>query len=69
MYKPVKWIIKGIAKNDTIKGLIKKGADALGATFGVPGLGNIVVKGITAANDITDTIENMIDSVMKKIQI
>ena len=66
MYKPVKWIIKGIAKNDTIKGLIKKGADALGATFGVPGLGNIVVKGITAANDITDTIENMIDSVMKK---
>jgi uncharacterized protein (UPF0297 family) len=66
MYKPAKWIINGIAKNDTIKGLIKKGADALGATFGVPGLGNIVVKGITAANDITDTIENMIDSVMKK---
>lgn len=66
MYKPVKWIIKGIAKNDTIKELLKKGADALGAAFGVPGLGNIVVKGITAADDITDTIEKMINSVINK---
>lgn len=66
MYKPAKWIIKGIAKNDTLKELLKKGADALGATFGVPGLGNIVVKGITAADDITDTIEKMINSVINK---
>lgn len=66
MYKPAKWVIKNIATNDTIKNLVSKAADALGATVGVPGLGKMVVTALTAANNITDKIENIFEKIVEK---
>ena len=66
MYKPAKWIIKTISTNDTVKGLVSKAADALGATLGVPGLGKMVTTAITAANNISDKMENIFEKIIEK---
>ena len=66
MYAPVKWIIRGVAKSDTIKGLVEKAADAVGASAGVPGLGKIIIKGIEGANNISDVIEKIVKSISDK---
>ena len=66
MYKPAKWIIKNIATNDTVKGIVSKAADALGATVGVPGLGKMVTTAIMAANNISDKIEDIFDKIIQK---
>ena len=66
MYKPVKWIIKNIATNDTVKAIVSKAADALGATVGVPGLGKMVTSAITAANNISDKMEDIFKKIVEK---
>lgn len=66
MYKPVKWITEKIAKNDTVKGIVSKLGDAVGTSVGVPGLGKIITTGITAADNITDGIENVIKGIKEK---
>ena len=66
MYKPTKWIIKNIATNDTVKAIVSKAADALGATVGVPGLGKMVTTAITAANNISDKVEDIFKKIVEK---
>ena len=66
MYKPAKWIIKNIATNDTVKSIVSKAADALGAAVGVPGLGKMVTTAITAANNISDKVEDIFKKIVEK---
>lgn len=66
MYKPVKWITEKIAKNDTVKGIVSKLGDAVGTSVGIPGLGKVITTGITAADNITDGIENVIKGIKEK---
>ena len=66
MFKPVKWIIHQVSTNDSLKAIIAKAADAVGATFGVPGLGKIITTGITAADNISDAVENIVKAILDK---
>ena len=63
---PAKWIIHQVNTNDTIKGLVQKAADAVGSTYGVPGLGKMITTGISAADNIGDAVENIVKSIIDK---
>lgn len=65
MYKPVKGVIK-IMQKEPVKSLVEKGANAVGAAFGVPGLGNIVSTAVKGADSISDILESIVKSITEK---
>ena len=66
MYKGPKTLINAIANSDTAKNVISKVGNAVGTSFGVPTLGNMINTGISSANSITDMIENIIKNIKNK---